>query len=107
MRSLTLTKSGINKIRSFQMELKASDFENSLRPLTPGEWCSIEINENESWLSYVNPLVDEKFVCAHLVCRLEKKSFSDLDVEKIFESKIYKSIQRRRRFQGYDHGRIF
>ncbi len=104
MRSLTPSKSGFNKIRSHQKELKSSDLEGSVKSIPPGEWCLIQA-EKMSWLCFVNAMVDEKFPCIHVLDEVEHISFS---VENYITQKIITAIGKRRRYLGYEEGaRVF
>ena len=68
MRTLTFSKSGLNKLRNYQRELKAADIEESLKPIPPGEWCAfINPSLNEAWVGFVNPMIDEKFSSIQLL----------------------------------------
>ncbi len=108
MRTLNLTKNGINKFRAHQLELKASDFEDSIKSLPPGEWCLMKISATEHWVGFINPLVDEKFTCAYLVSPLETENLKTVEIEKLIEQKIRTACERRRRFNGYEkNSRLF
>ena len=105
MRTLTPSKSGFNKIRSHQKELKSSDLEGSVKSIPPGEWCLIQA-EKSSWLCFVNAMVDEKFACVQVI--EEIKDPSQLSVEKLITEKIIAAINKRRQFSGYEEGsRVF
>lgn len=100
MRSLKLSKSGMNKFRAHQLELKVSDFEDSIKSLTPGEWCLVEVSPTETWSCFVNPLIDEKYSCVQMLVKvLDKKSFSP---ENFVVSKITSAFEKRRKFLDYD-----
>lgn len=57
MREISLSKSGEQKLRSHQFELKAQDASDSLRSFTPGEWVRVR---NSSLLGFINPMLDEQ-----------------------------------------------
>lgn len=104
MRSIALSKSGLNKIRSHQNELKASDFDEPVRSLPPGEWCYL-IHGTESWIGFVNPLVEEKFTCAHV---LGKKELVNQEPEDFIKQKIHNAKKLRDKFKGYEsNSRLF
>ncbi len=97
MRSLSLAKSGITKIRNFQTELKASDFESSLKSLLPGEWCYY-VAGNESYVGFVNPRVDEKYSCAHVVGKFTQNT-GPLG---LIQERLRQAILRRKMIRGYE-----
>jgi 23S rRNA (cytosine1962-C5)-methyltransferase len=108
VRSLTLSKSGINKVRSHQLELKVSDFEDSIKPLPPGEWCLMKLSPVEQWVGFVNPLIDEKFVCAQILAPLSAEQAKNFSIESFISGKITEAYQRRARFHDYQkNARIF
>ena len=96
MRSLTLNKSGINKLRSHQKELKASDLDDSIKSLPPGEWCSLK-GPQENWPCFVNPLIEEKFSCIHVLDGHEISS-----VENYISDKIKNALEKRLQFNTYE-----
>lgn len=105
MRTLILSKSGLNKIRSHQKELKTTDLEGSVKPIPPGEWCLISAEKN-FWLCFVNSLVDEKFPCVQVLDEI--KVPSQLSIETYITEKIISAIEKRRQFSGYEEGsRVF
>jgi 23S rRNA (cytosine1962-C5)-methyltransferase len=104
VRTLTLSKSGFNKIRSHQKELKASDVEDSVKSIPPGEWCLLH-GEKTDWLCFVNPMVDERAPAIHVLDEVKSKEVS---IEKFLGEKISAAIARRRQFRGYENGsRVF
>jgi 23S rRNA (cytosine1962-C5)-methyltransferase len=106
VRTLTLSKSGIQKVRSHLWELKYSDFEESVKSLTPGEWCYFSGGSSLRWVGFVNPLVDSKYTCANIVS--EFITGNETSPESIIKAKISKALQRRYRFKDYDKGsRLF
>lgn len=108
MRTLNLSKSGLNKILSRQLELKSSDFEDSINPIPPGEWCAINISEHESGLVFVNSMVGESFTCAHLVERMKKVEILGFNVEDYVLKKIWTAILKRKKIKDYDNNaRLF
>jgi 23S rRNA (cytosine1962-C5)-methyltransferase len=105
VRTLTLSKSGYNKIRSLQRELKACDLEDSIKPIPPGEWCLLKF-EKSLWVGFVNPLVEEKFAAAHVL--EEVSSETEFLAEEFIKKKIQSAINLRKSYQGYEEGcRIF
>lgn len=108
MRSLSLSKSGINKYRSHQLELKVSDFEDSIKSLPPGEWCIFKVSTNEFAVGFVNPLIDEKYVCAQIVSKLSAEEVKSFSPEGLISQKLKAAYQRRVNFDGYQkNARMF
>lgn len=109
MKTITLAKSGLNKIRSFQRELKNSDVEDSIKSLSPGEWCLFQhVTADSVWVGFVNPIIDEKYSTMQIVEQLSKSESIKFDIEKFIELKITESYMKRLRFKGYEKGsRIF
>lgn len=104
MRSIPLAKSGLTKIKSHQLELKASDFEGLVKSLHPGEWCSFTSGA-ENWIGFINPLIEDKFPCAHIILKAGKL---ELDPEEIIISKIKTAYSQRLKIKGYEkNSRIF
>lgn len=101
MRSLSLSKSGINKVRAHQFELKVSDFEDSIKPLPPGEWCFFKLSPTEYWVGFVNPLIDDKYSCAQVLSPLAPEEMKTFSPEKFIASKITSACARRARFPEY------
>lgn len=107
VRTIALTKSGINKIRSQQFEFKTTDFADSIKSLSPGEWVSFKVSNSENWFGFINPLIDEKYVCGYALGILAKDDLN-FSIEEFIKETITKSHFRRKRFHGYDKAsRIF
>lgn len=105
MRTLILSKSGFNKLRSHQRELKAGDLEGSLKSIPPGEWCVLQA-EKSLWISFVNPQVEDKYASVHVLDEL--KDPSSFSAEKFISEKIARACANRKRFAGYENGsRVF
>jgi 23S rRNA (cytosine1962-C5)-methyltransferase len=98
VRSLTLSKTGLNKLRSHQQELKVADFQDSLKSLAPGEWCRI-VSGQQEWVGFINPQVDEKYTCAHILSSLREGEI--IDPEAFLAEKIRKAFARRKAFKDY------
>lgn len=104
MRSIPLAKSGLSKIKSHQIELKASDFEGLVKSLHPGEWCYFS-SGTEKWIGFINPLIEDKFPCAHVVTKLESEH---LRPEDIISSRLKAAFSLRQKVKGYEsNSRIF
>ena len=107
MRILALAKNGINKLRANQTELKSADFEDSIKPLPPGEWCVFRSGD-EQWVGFVNPMIDEKYSCAHVLQKVSAQDINMFSPEVLIKSKIKKAFEKRQRFSDYHDGaRIF
>jgi 23S rRNA (cytosine1962-C5)-methyltransferase len=109
VRTLNLAKTGLNKLRSRQWELKSADFEDSLRSLTPGEWCCLVTNSSkDTYYAFVNPLVDDRYPSVHVVHQCENDSAAAFSVEAYIETKLAEAIRWRHRFKQYSEGcRLF
>jgi len=101
VRTLTLSKSGFNKIRSHQKELKAADIDGSIKSIPPGEWCVLQ-GEKNLWVAYVNPMVEDKFTAIHVID--EVKDPSSFSAEAFIAERITSAISRRRQFIEYEEG---
>lgn len=103
MRNLALGKTGFNKLRAHHKELKASDFDDSLKSVLPGEWCLLVHKDSpESWLAYINPMVDDKYAQAQVVSQVQKTSLTT--PLKYIEDAITKAYQLRLRYKDYEKG---
>lgn len=103
MRTLILNKSGINKIKSHGRELKAADFEGSIKSTHPGEWCLITMPENQ-YIGFINPLIEDQYCCFHVLesCQVE------IDPLTLIKERILKAYEKRSRIRGYLDGcRLF
>ena len=108
MRVLALSKSGINKIRSHLTELKAPDFEGSIKSVPPGDWFVISLSANENWVGFINPQIDDKYTCAYIASRLTLDEVKKFNPNDFIVSKITEAFQKRQRFLDYQQGaRIF
>jgi 23S rRNA (cytosine1962-C5)-methyltransferase len=105
VRTLTFSKSGLNKLRNYQRELKAADVEESLKPIPPGEWCAFfNSTLNEAWIGFVNPMIDEKFSSIQLLEQISKEEVKRFDPVQYINSKIQKAHEHRSRYKGYEKG---
>lgn len=108
MRSLSLSKSGINKIRSNQFELKVSDFEDSLKSIPPGEWCFMPMGPQEIAIGFVNPMIEEKYSCAQVLAKMSLEAAKKFSIDEFIVQKIKMAQARRSRIKGYEkNARIF
>ncbi len=106
MRSLALAKGGLNKLRAHQYELKASDFADSVKPLPPGEWCLFTAGTGEHWVGFVNPLIEDKFACAHALAPVHPaEAFTP---EAFIRDRLVRARELRARFADYaGNARLF
>src|SRR5690606_28482694 len=89
-------------------ELKNSDFEASIKSIPPGEWLIMDGGNNELWFGFINPQIDEKFVCAYVLNKVQGAEIKDLSPEEIIKNKIDEAISKRLRISGYEkNSRIF
>ena len=109
MRSLLLAKNGLNKIRAHHKELKQVDVEDSIKSLPPGEWCLLSHPELNGGLAcFINPMIDEKYSCIHLLEFIPKNEIPTFNAEVLVEKLLTSAYQRRQRFIDYKQGaRIF
>ncbi len=105
MKSLLLSKSGSAKIRSHQFELKQSDLEDSLKSLTPGEWCWLHHPTlNQRYVCFINPLVDEKQISVHVLNSNQSTLNDDFNPVEYLKNHIKRAITKRLRFKNYHEG---
>jgi 23S rRNA (cytosine1962-C5)-methyltransferase len=109
LRSLLLAKNGLNKVRAHHKELKQVDVDDSIKSLPPGEWCVLIHPElNGAWVCFINPMIDEKYSCIHLLVFVESKNISTFSVEDFIQKTLITAFAKRQRYAGYDQGaRIF
>ena len=109
MKVLNLAKSGLNKVRAHQRELKQADIEDSLKSIPPGEWCLlVHSTLTSSYLCFINPMVEDKYVSVHVVDQLATKDSSQISPEKFIAHKLEQSVVRRKLFRGYEEtSRLF
>ena len=105
MRTLTFSKTGLNKLRTHQHELKSSDVEESTKPIPPGDWCFFShASLDEVWIGFVNPLIDEKFSSIQLLQLISKTMVPSFDPLRFIEEKILAAFKKRILFKGYEKG---
>jgi 23S rRNA (cytosine1962-C5)-methyltransferase len=109
LRTVILSKSGIQKVRGHAKELKSADFEDSIRSIPPGEWCSFfHPTLSQAWIGHINPMIEDKFICAHLVKAVTKEMISEIQVESVIEEILVSAFKRRELFKGYGtNARLF
>lgn len=109
MRTLLLSKTGLNKIRSHHKELKQVDVEDSIKSFIPGEWALLHHPTSQlSYICFLNPLIDEKFASIYIISSLEQKNISSFDIQSFIKSEILRAFKKRQRFLSYENGsRIF
>lgn len=108
MRKLQLSRTGFNKLKSHQKELKVTDIEDSIKSIPPGEWCIYSSpSSDEAWAGYINPNIQDKFACAQVLTPLPK-GVSTFDPASFIQECITKAYHKRLRFKGYEQGsRLF
>ena len=108
MRSLALSKTGINKVRSHFTELKAADIDGSIKPIPPGEWCTFALSSTEIWIGFINPQIEDKYVCTYLVSKVTPDEFKNFSSENFIRERLKAAFDKRARLVGYETGaRIF
>lgn len=109
MRKLQLSKSGFNKAKSNLRELKASDFDDSVKSLSPGEWCLLASpNSKEVWIAFLNPNIQDKYACAHVISQYPTENSLNFDPAAYIEGCLTRAYQKRKLFKGYEAGaRVF
>lgn len=108
MRKLRLSRTGFNKLKSHQKELKVTDIEDSIKSIPPGEWCFYSSpTTDEVWVGYINPNIQDKYACAQVLTILPKGS-EVFDPALYIEDCLRKAFERRLVFKGYESGsRLF
>lgn len=90
------------------MELKVPDFDDSIKSLSPGEWCLIRISSQECFVGFVNPLIDEKFSCAQILNKISPELISSFSPDEYIKLKLFEAVKKRGRIKGYEkNSRIF
>jgi 23S rRNA (cytosine1962-C5)-methyltransferase len=109
VRALKLAKTGLNKVRAYQKELKQADIEDSLKSIPPGEWCLlIHSSVPIQYLCFVNPMVDDKYVSVHVLDQFSEKDTSEISPEEFIQAKLAQAVERRLQFRGYEQtSRLF
>jgi len=109
VRKIQLAKTGLNKIKANHKELKSTDLGESIKSLSPGEWCALHLpGNNEAWVAYVNPLIDDKYPCAQIVDSISMNEINSFDPAVFIKTKIKTAFKQRIKFKGYETGsRIF
>jgi len=108
VRSLSLSKSGINKIRSNQFELKTNDFEGSIKSIPSGEWCFFTWGPQDFGVGFLNPMIEDKYSCASLVGKLTKEQLANFSIEDFIFGKLKHAYEKRIKIKGYEkNARIF
>jgi 23S rRNA (cytosine1962-C5)-methyltransferase len=105
LKSLLLTKSGAAKIRSHQVELKQADVDDSIRSLSPGEWCWLHHPTlSQNTLCFINPLVDEKQNALHLLDQKYIEPGKEVNPVEYINFQLNRAIERRKKFKNYRDG---
>lgn len=107
MRKITLSKSGLNKLRSQQKELKLNDVVDSLKSFAPGEWCWL-VSGQDHWAAFVNPLIEEKFSSIQVLEHVPAEELTSFSAENFISVKISAAFKKRLNFKGHQKGaRLF
>jgi len=88
VREISLSKSGEQKLKTHQFELKAQDAKDSLRSYTPGEWVRVR---NSGHLAFVNPMLEEQPGAIQVI----ENSENDLDPMSLIEQRIRSAYEMR------------
>jgi 23S rRNA (cytosine1962-C5)-methyltransferase len=102
VRTITLSKSGTNKIRGQQFELKTTDFEDSIKSFSPGEWVLLKLSPEEFWFGFINPLINDKFICGYVLGVYRKEDEKKFSEQNFLKMVITKAQSKRQRFYGYE-----
>ena len=103
LRQLTLSKSGIAKVKSHMTELKANDFEGSIKSSHPGEWCLLKLPD-AAYIGFINPLVDDQYTCFYII----EPSLGEVNPLNLIKDKIIHAYAKREQIKGYLDGcRLF
>jgi 23S rRNA (cytosine1962-C5)-methyltransferase len=106
VRSISLSKGGVNKIRSHLYELKSADFETPVKSFPPGEWIVVTASGSDQWVGYINPMIEDKYTCAYVVGKIS--SSNGFSIENFIKEKIASAYERRCFVQGYGiNSRVF
>lgn len=83
--------------------------EDSIKSLPPGEWCLLTHKElSGAWVCFINPIIDEKYSCIHLLTFVDQKNISDFSPEAYIQKLLVAAFAKRQRYAGYNQGaRIF
>jgi 23S rRNA (cytosine1962-C5)-methyltransferase len=105
LKSLLLSKSGAAKIRSHQVELKQADVEDSIRSLSPGEWCWLHHPTlSQNILCFINPLVDEKQNALHVLDQTYIEPGKEVNPVEYINFQLKRAIEKRKKFKNYGDG---
>lgn len=98
-----LSQNGAKKILKRNYELYKNDFDQSLKSLTPGQWCAFEIEQKQKvFFGYINPHVQDNRPLAYIVT----ESIIE-DPWSFIEKKLDVSLARRSNVFGYgDNARL-
>lgn len=100
LKEVSLSKEGALKVHKKNFELYFSDLEDNIKSCIPGEWVIFKnIKKNKSYIGFVNPLVDNRSSCAHIIDEESKLDISELEYLKCL---IEKAFQKRKLFKEYN-----
>jgi len=100
LKKIKLSKNGALKVFKGNNELYFSDFEDSIKSCTPGEWVLVENSKkSQHFVAYINPLVANNSPCGYVMMEYTGKEF---EAEALLKSLIHKAIYKRQIFKGYE-----
>jgi 23S rRNA (cytosine1962-C5)-methyltransferase len=100
VREISLNKSGEQKLKSHQFELKAQDAADSLRSFTPGEWVRVRTPQVQSmYLGFVNPLLEDQPGAIQII-----ENSAGLDPKDLIQKKIQDAFDKRTLDSSYHSG---
>ena len=106
LKQIVLKKSGVNRIKSNHIELKADDVETSLKSIHPGEWIFLTAPEGQ-WLAFVNPMIEAPLAAIAVLSFVNKSALtlSEDEIAKSFiKEKMSKAYARRSKLKDYLKG---
>lgn len=84
-------------------ELKAVDFEGSIKSSHPGEWCLVK-SPDTTHIGFINPLIEDQYTCFYIVDKCQ----SELNPLEMIIERIMKAYRKREYVKGYLNGcRLF
>jgi len=100
MNTIELNINSSKKIVQGKRELFLSDFTNSLRGHTPGEWSYFfNSKKNEKFIGYLNPHVENNRPCAYVIERIIEVQ----DIWAYIQNNLDKAIEKR--FNLFNYGK--
>lgn len=105
MTTVSVSPRGTKKLLVNNFELYKNDFEDSLKGLTPGQWCQFQLNKNSKlFWGYINPFVEDNRPCAYII---EEYKEDIEDPWTYIESNLNRAINKRMEWEEYqDNSRL-